>query len=134
MRRAAKRVRASYAAEHSANNNHPQNETLAMAIGREAAALLEREALGLGDLPREVALYWLNTSNLNECAKDDGIPEASLERLLLMHEFLTGGNPETFSKEDWVEISGMVNDNSESLDIRTLTAMMSTLLEHGALN
>lgn len=129
VRRAAKRVRAHYAP--SAGKD--KGGTLATAIGKETAALLARCARGLGDLPREIALYWLNTAKLDECASNDGIPEEEMERLLAFHDFLAGGEVENLSKEDWEELAGMVNDASEELDVNTLTAMMSTLLDNGAL-
>lgn len=104
-----------------------------MRIGQEAAALLERDARGLGTLSREVAQYWLNTSHLDECKGEEGIPEAAINRLCAMHAFLTGGDADDLNQDDWRELAGMVDDASEDLRVDTLTEMMSTLLERGAL-
>lgn len=105
-----------------------------MQIGKEIVNLFARDVRGLGDLPREAADYWLNTSKLDECGGEDGIPDAAMERLCAMHEFLTGGDAEGLSADDWAELSGMVDDESEELPVDVLTGFMSVLLEHGALD
>lgn len=127
LHRAAKRVRAEHSTATATGN-------IAYAIGQAAVDVLERDLRGMGDLPREVGLYWLNTSHLDECGKDDGVPDEAIDRLCAFHAFLSGGDPEDLSTDDWAELAGMVDDAAEELDIDTLTVMMSTLIGHGALD
>lgn len=110
------------------------NPALAFAIGQEAVSLLERDVRGLGSLPREAGLYWLNTSRLDECAADDGLSDEAVDRLCAIYEFLTGGTPADLSMEDWRELAGMVNDAAEDIPVDTLTQMMSVLLDRGVLD
>lgn len=111
-----------------------KSASLAQMIGEEVVSLLERNVRGLGSLPKEAGLYWLNTSHLEECGIDDGIPDDAIDRLCAIYEFLTGGNPSGLSSKDWKELSLMADDAAEDIPIDGLAAMMSILLEHGAIS
>jgi hypothetical protein len=68
---------------------------------------------------------------------DRSAPGAALRKLGAMAAFFLGDYDEEtmpLEQEDWEEIRGTVEDVSEELDLKTLTALMGELLSRGVLD
>ncbi|MGI5174424.1 hypothetical protein H0R92_12615 [Treponema sp. OMZ 840] len=91
----------------------------------------------LGNLPAEIAGYWLKRCIFSSQNPETEPSEKSISWLLNAADILngtyTGENDTDFSQSDWKELREIINYEAEQLPIDTLTELMSILMSKNVL-
>ena len=100
------------------------------------SALFERNNRNVENLAREIGDYWLNTYVLASENPNEEPLQVNMDRITAFQSFLDGESEADFSiltGDDWETLRDFVNFEAEEIDLNTLQAMMSIILERGAL-
>lgn len=100
------------------------------------SALFERNNRNVENLAREIGDYWLNTYALASENPNEEPLQVNMDRITAFQSFLDGESEADFSiltGDDWETLRDFVNFEAEEIDLNTLQAMMSIILERGAL-
>jgi hypothetical protein len=100
----------------------------------QAAALLENNARGLGELPHSIADYWIKTYILPSDSPGEEPTGEHIDKLAAMMSFLDGSTEDgdVLSARDWKEIGLLTGYEAESLPIEVLSELMTILVDRKA--
>ena len=100
----------------------------------QAAALLETNARGLGELPHSIAAYWIKEYIVSSDTPGEEPTGEHIDKLAAMMSFLDGSTEDgdLLSARDWQEIGLLTGYEAESLPIEVLTGLMTILVDKKA--
>lgn len=102
---------------------------------KSVASLFERCNRNLGDLPHEIADYWLKNYIESSSHVDEEPTDKNVEWLMTVQSLFDGNLDGSMDlpKKDWKAITEFIDFEAETLPIEVLTDLMKILVEKQAL-